>query len=101
MKDDCLFCQISRDPDKVVWQNDSFAAFKDIHPKSRIHLLLVPKEHVDTLDEVQPEMGTKLVAAIQELAKSQDIQGRYRISVNVGRAGGQEIDHVHVHVQAE
>jgi histidine triad (HIT) family protein len=101
MKSDCLFCKLSHDPDTVIWENDEFAAIKDIHPKARIHLLILPKQHTDNLNNLTPEMAGRLVAAIQEVAKAQQIDSGYQVHLNVGRAGGQEIDHVHAHLLAD
>ncbi|HUC87517.1 MAG TPA: HIT domain-containing protein [Candidatus Saccharimonadales bacterium] len=101
MKSDCLFCKLSHDPDTVIWENDSFAAIKDIHPKARLHLLVMPKEHIDNLDAISPEAAGRLVAAIQEVAKDQQVSGRYKVRFSVGRQAGQEIDHLHAHLLAD
>ena len=101
MKPDCLFCKLAHDPDTVIWENDEFAAIKDIHPKTRIHLLVIPKQHTDNLNSLTPEMAGRLVAAIQEVAKARQVDKAYQVHVNVGRAAGQEVDHVHAHLLAD
>ena len=100
MKPDCLFCKLVADNSNLIWQNDDYAAFKDINPKARVHVLVVPKQHVDSLDHLQDAQAPGFVRAIQEVAKHLKVAGGYRIQVNVGRAGGQEIDHLHAHVLA-
>jgi histidine triad (HIT) family protein len=101
MKPDCLFCELSHDPDKIIWENADFAAFKDIHPKAKLHLLVVPKEHIASFDDLSAQMSPGLVAAIQEVARSQGVTGAYRLNIYVGQAGGQEIDHLHAHLMAD
>ncbi len=100
MKPNCLFCKIIADNSSLVWQNEEFAAFKDIHPKANLHLLIVPKLHIDSLDHLPPAESPGLIAAIHQVAESQGVKGAYWVQVNVGRAGGQEIDHLHVHLLA-
>jgi histidine triad (HIT) family protein len=100
MKPDCLFCKLSRDPATVIWENADFAAFKDIRPKARIHLLVVPKQHADSLNQVTPDMAAGLIAALQEVARNQRVDAGYKVHINVGRAAGQEVDHVHAHLLA-
>ena len=101
MIDDCLFCKLSSDPSTIVWQNADFAAIKDIHPKAPLHLLIMPKAHVENFDHIPPEMAPGLIDAVQEVAKQQEVAGGYRLAVNVGRKAGQEIDHLHVHLLAD
>jgi histidine triad (HIT) family protein len=100
MESDCLFCKLANDNSNLVWENPEFAAFKDIHPKDRVHVLIVPKQHVGSLDDLSAELSPGMIEAVQEVAKHLGVAGAYRIQVNVGRAGGQEIDHLHVHLIA-
>jgi len=96
---DCLFCEIAADKSKLVWENDVAAAFKDIHPKAPVHVLVVPKQHIASLDDLEDvELAGRLLAAVREVAHHLGLKGRWRVQVNVGRAGGQVIDHLHVHV---
>jgi histidine triad (HIT) family protein len=95
----CLFCQLAQGQN-LIWQNEDYAAFKDIHPKAPLHLLVVPKRHVEKLDDVPAEMAPGLIAAVQTVAREQGVAGAYHIEVNVGRPGGQEIDHLHVHLMS-
>ncbi len=95
----CLFCQISADPDKLVWSNDVAAAFHDIHPKAPVHVLVVPKRHVEMLDELDDAvLAGQLLLAVREVAAAVGLRGRYRVQLNNGRLAGQEMDHLHFHV---
>ncbi len=100
MKSGCLFCKLSRDEYTVVWQNDDFAAIKDIYPKAPLHLLIMPKEHIDSFDQINSKMAPGLVAAVQEVARDQGVAGAYNLKINIGKDAGQEIDHLHVHLLA-
>ena len=96
---DCLFCKLVKDPDTVIWENDKYAAIKDIHPKAKTHVLLMPKAHVATLDDLEaPSEGGAVFQAVQDLAAHLGVSGAYRVQINVGPDGGQEIDHLHVHL---
>ncbi len=102
---DCLFCKISKKetPAEVVFESDDVVAFKDIHPKARVHLLFVPKKHVDSvavLKESDKELVGKLVLSARDTAKKENLPG-YKLVFNVGRAGGQIIDHIHLHLLAD
>ena len=101
MKDDCLFCKIANDQTdtELVWQNEVVAAFNDIHPKAPVHILVVPKTHVETLDHLDhPTLGNELLQAVQTVADQAGVSGRYRVQINVGEEGGQVIPHLHLHV---
>lgn len=97
----CLFCKLANDPGALIWENAKFAAFNDIHPKDRVHVLVAPKNHVENFDQLSKELSPDMVEAVQEVARFLKVDGGYRIQVNVGRAGGQEIDHLHVHLLAK
>jgi histidine triad (HIT) family protein len=101
MKPDCLFCKLAHDDSSAIWQTPDFAAFPDIHPKARLHLLIVPKQHTDSFDDIPADMAPGLVAAIQTVARLQGVSGAYQVHVNVGRKAGQEVDHLHVHLLAD
>lgn len=101
---DCLFCRIvaGEIPADKVHETDTVLAFRDITPRARVHVLVIPKEHHDTLAELasaSPHLVTEVVAAAGEVAASEGIaESGYRLVSNVGRDGGQEVAHVHVHV---
>ncbi|HLF66990.1 MAG TPA: histidine triad nucleotide-binding protein [Gammaproteobacteria bacterium] len=99
---DCLFCKIKDRslPAEIVFENEELIAFKDIHPKARVHLLLIPKLHLNSLDDITPahsELLAKLILAVPEIAKQQHLQG-YRTIINTGANGGQIIFHLHLHI---
>jgi histidine triad (HIT) family protein len=99
---DCLFCKIKdkKLPADIVFENDDFMAFKDIHPKAPVHLLLIPKLHIDSLDDVEQshaDLLGKLMLTVPEIAKQQKLNG-YRTVINTGANGGQVIFHLHLHI---
>jgi histidine triad (HIT) family protein len=97
---ECLFCSISNgDPAKFIWHNDIAVAFHDIHPKAPIHVLVVPKKHFKTLDELDDAaLAGALMLAAREVARDLGISRAYRLHINNGRAAGQVIDHLHIHL---
>jgi histidine triad (HIT) family protein len=100
MNADCLFCSIANgDAEKLVWHNDDVAAFRDIHPKAKVHVLVVPKKHVTNLDDLEdPELASKLVMALREVAKQEGVKDGWRVQVNNGVRGGQAVFHLHFHL---
>jgi histidine triad (HIT) family protein len=97
---DCLFCAIAAgNKGELIWQNQFAAAFNDISPKAPTHVLIVPKRHIPMLDELGDyELGGRLLAAVQEVARQVGAKGGYRVQINNGRAGGQVVDHLHIHL---
>ena len=99
---DCLFCKIIQGdiPTQKVYEDNDVFAFHDIHPKARVHILIVPKKHIPTAMDVTREeevlMG-KLIRSAYEVSKEFGLLG-YRLQVNVGQHGGQEIFHLHFHL---
>ncbi|NPA74225.1 MAG: histidine triad nucleotide-binding protein [Epsilonproteobacteria bacterium] len=97
----CIFCQIVKGeiPCNKVYENDEFLAFHDINPKAPIHILVIPKEHVEKFQDTTPEMMAKITPFIQEIAKTLELDKRgYRLIVNNGDDGGQEVMHLHFHI---
>lgn len=99
----CLFCKIAAGqiPSRKAYEDDEVVVFHDIHPKAPVHLLIVPKEHFASLDDAGPQhealLGRMLLLA-PRLAREQGATNGFRTSINTGPDGGQEIDHLHVHV---
>ncbi|AMA76239.1 histidine triad nucleotide-binding protein [Thermus parvatiensis] len=100
----CVFCRIIAGelPSKKVYEDEGFVAFHDIRPKAPVHVLVVPKEHVEKLsDYPDTEEGERKLGALfrtaNRVARVLGLEG-YRVQVNVGEKGGQEVFHVHVHV---
>ncbi len=97
----CIFCKIIKGeiPSNKVYENDEFLAFHDINPKAPIHILVIPKEHVEKFQDTTPKMMAKMTLFIQELAKKLELDTRgYRLVVNNGKDGGQEVMHLHFHI---
>ena len=101
---DCLFCRIvaGEIPATFVHQDDLIVAFEDINPRAPTHILLVPKRHVASAQELTEQDGSLLggiFATSARIASERGIAtGGYRVTTNVGRAAGQSVDHLHFHL---
>lgn len=107
MSDDCIFCKISRGeiPAKKVYEDEDFVAFHDINPGAPVHLLLIPRRHLASLQDVTPAdagwLGRMMTLAPQLAAENgcrPGPQGGFRVVVNSGTDGGQEVPHLHLHI---
>lgn len=103
---DCLFCKMAGGeiPVDLVLESDALMAFRDINPQAPHHVLIIPRTHVGGLEDLQPgqeELAGQLLIAAQQVARQEGFaeQG-YRTVVNTGSDGGQEVQHLHVHVLA-
>jgi histidine triad (HIT) family protein len=101
---DCLFCRIVRRelPAKIVFENEHVLAFEDIRPKAPVHILVIPKDHFASLNDVsdgtEARLGEILLIA-REIARAKGIDKTgYRIVLNTARDSGQEVFHIHFHV---
>lgn len=102
MQADCIFCDIvlGKVSAEIVKQTDGLIVFKDIKPKAPIHLLIIPKKHVKSVIELAEEdrqLVSDTIYMAKEVAEEQGLQG-YRLGINVGREGGQVVDHLHLHL---
>lgn len=101
--DDCLFCKIARGdiPSRKVYEDDEIFAFHDINPARPVHLLVVPKRHITSLatssDADVPVLG-KILAVANRLATEQGSPDGFRVIINTGRVGNQEVPHLHAHI---
>jgi len=99
---DCLFCKIIEGsiPSNKVYEDADVYAFKDIHPKAPTHVLVIPKQHIATLDDVQnPEVLGMLMQKVSYIANEVlHLEAGYRIITNVREGGGQVVFHLHVHI---
>jgi len=97
----CIFCKIVNKeiPNNTVHESEHFLAFHDLYPKAPIHILIIPKTHVDCFQDVTPETMAGLTSFSQEVATKVgvDISG-YRLITNNGKDGGQEVNHLHFHM---
>ena len=104
MSHDCLFCKIVNKeiPSRFLYEDDDLVVFKDIHPAAPVHLLLVPKRHIRSMNDIQEEDGTlisKLFFVARQMAKENHVdQSGYKLLFNVEKGGGQEIFHIHLHL---
>lgn len=101
---DCIFCKIvaKEIPSQIVFEDDNILAFKDINPVAPVHILVIPKKHLASINEIS-ELDKGVIGDIfivlKELAASQGVaETGYRIVVNTGREGGQEVGHLHFHL---
>ena len=103
MNNDCIFCKIINGDfnTEFVYENDYVVVFKDINPKARIHLLVVPRTHVASLNELEDKnlMG-ELLSAVRETTKKVGIKS-YKTLINTGKEAGQEVFHLHLHILAD
>ncbi len=104
MVEECLFCRIisGEIPSEIVYQDDEFLAFKDIHPQAPTHILIIPKIHFDSLVEIsdqQEKLMGRLVIIAKKLAKKEGLaKNGYRLVLNCGAEGGQVVPHLHLHL---
>ncbi len=101
---DCLFCKIAGGeiPATLVHQDDRIVAFRDINPQAPVHILLIPRRHITSLDAAEAEHGAllgDLLLTARDLARSEGMaEDGYRTVVNVGADGGQTVHHLHLHL---
>jgi histidine triad (HIT) family protein len=99
----CLFCKIvdGSIPSTAVYQDEVCYAFADIHPQAPVHVLIVPREHINSLAETNPDhrpMLGHLLWVAAEIARNKGLSKGYRAVINTGENGGQTVDHLHVHL---
>ena len=102
----CVFCQISKRelPAKIIFEDNHCVAFEDIHPKAPLHLLVIPKKHIESLNDMGPE-GERLLGHLTFIAKEIALQRGvdktgYRTIINTGSDAGQSVFHIHLHLLA-
>ncbi|MCK5450672.1 MAG: histidine triad nucleotide-binding protein [Candidatus Omnitrophica bacterium] len=104
MNDNCIFCKIvNKDIEtEFVYEDDDIVVFKDINSQAPIHLLFIPKKHIETLNDISDEdsvLLSKMLMKIRDVAKSRGIaEDGYRVVVNCNRNAGQEVFHLHAHL---
>ena len=97
----CLFCKIIEKeiPSNIILEDENFLAFHDINPKAPVHILVIPKVHVNSFNEVTPEIMSGMTLFIQKVAAEVKIEkSGYRVITNIGNNGGQEVKHLHFHI---
>ena len=98
----CIFCKILKKeiPSKFVYEDDYCFAINDINPKAKKHILVIPKEHVESLNEVNDtSLIQKLFDAIKKINKQENIN-HFKTLINTGKDAGQEVMHLHIHILA-
>lgn len=102
MGDHCIFCKIIRGeiPSNKVYEDEKFLAFTDIHPAAPTHVLVIPKEHVESVEDIPS--GNPMVSLLAEravqVAKQLNLREGYRLVINHGDNGGQTVYHLHLHL---
>ena len=100
---DCLFCKIAAKeiPADTVLDRDDVLAFRDVNPQAPTHVLVIPKDHLKSLEAVgagHEKLLASLVDAVNEVARADGVEDGFRVVTNVGPAAGQSVDHLHLHV---
>jgi len=100
----CIFCKIINKEisSDIVYEDDSVIAIKDINLKASVHLLIIPKKHISSVNYLEVEDKTlmgEIILTAKKIAKEKDLKG-YKLVINVGREAGQLIDHLHLHLLA-
>ena len=104
--DDCLFCKIVKGeiPSEKVYEDSEILAFKDINPAAPIHILVIPKKHITSIAHIQKEdeaLIGKIYSVINKIAEELGVKEKgYRVIVNCGKDGGQDVMHLHFHLLA-
>ena len=104
--EDCIFCKIIKGeiPSNKVYEDEEILAFHDINPATPIHILVVPKKHIESLVHLEKEdevLVGKIYGVINKIAEEQGFKDEgFRVIVNCGENGGQEVMHLHFHILA-
>lgn len=104
MPNDCIFCKIisKENPAKIEFEDRDILAFNDIHPKAPIHILIIPKKHIESLEELDnkdKELIGKMVLTARQIAQKKGLSEKgYRLVVNYGKHAGMIVDHLHLHL---
>lgn len=102
MAEPCIFCRIARGeiPAQMVTNTVDFVAFRDLDPKAPVHILIIPKQHIVSLDKATDSaLLGRMTALAAEIARSEGIsESGYRTVINTGKDGGQSVDHLHIHL---
>lgn len=101
--EDCIFCKIANKKEKadIVYEDSDILVFKDVQPMSSVHLLIVPKKHIVSIDHIEDEdqeLIGKMFLIAKQIAKEKGLQQNYKLIINVGKGGGQVINHLHLHL---
>ncbi len=101
---DCLFCKIvSGDLDaEIIFEDTELMVFRDINPQAPTHLLIIPKQHIATIndtDSKDEQLLGRMILTAKKMARQQELSDKgYRLVFNVNKGGGQEVNHIHLHL---
>ena len=101
---DCVFCKIAEKiiPTDIILEKDSLIAFNDMHPIAPVHVLIIPKKHIATINDLEAgdeQLIGEMIMTAKEIAKSLAISEKgYKLLFRVGEWGGQEVPHIHLHL---
>ena len=102
--EDCIFCKIIKKeiPSNIVYEDSEIIAFRDINPVAPVHILVIPKKHISSLVDLKPEdeiLIGKIYTVINKIVEQEGIKEKgFRVVVNCGEDGGQEVKHLHFHI---
>lgn len=100
---DCIFCKIAEGeiPSEIVYKDDKIVVFKDTAPQAPVHVLMVPRRHIKSLDELSDgdsELISYMMLKIKDIAKDLGFDNGYRVVINTGEDGQQSVKHLHIHI---
>ncbi len=100
---DCLFCKIIAGdiPSSKVYEDENVYAFRDIAPQAPVHILVIPKTHIASVDEINSQncdLVAKIFAVIPKIAETEGLSDGYRVVSNIGENGCQSVKHMHFHI---
>lgn len=100
---DCIFCAIAdgKIPSTKVYEDDDILAFKDINPQTPVHILVIPKKHIASVDGIDPSnssIAAKIFETIPKLAREAGLTNGYRVITNCGEDACQSVKHLHFHI---
>lgn len=101
---DCIFCKIANKdiPSQVIFENENILAFKDLSPQAPVHILVIPKKHIASINEINSENSSivaEIFQVINQIAKQENIkESGYRVISNCGEDGCQSVHHLHFHI---
>ncbi len=100
---DCIFCMLANHeiPTNVVYEDDEMFCFKDAEPQAPVHVLLIPKKHIECIDDIKPEDAAligRMFLKIQDIARDLGLENGYRVVSNNGEDAFQTVKHLHFHI---
>jgi len=97
----CIFCKIAAGeiPSERVYEDEHVVAFRDVRPQAPVHVLVVPRAHLASMEELEdPALAGALLQAVGKVARQEKLDKGWRLIANTGPDGGQEVEHLHLHV---